>query len=201
MGLFEKIFGNRPKKEKAFDCFKMLNGYTPNFTSYNGSIYESQLIRSAINVRALHIGKLKVELSGAARPALQSKLKHAPNQFQTWYQFMYRLSTILDIHNTAFICPVYDKFGEPSGIVTPLPHRCEIVDVNGVPYLRYEFSDGKKNEIYYRGYYKCTPWDLLVSSLSIVGYYNANAGGALPEVFVGVSAAEKVSSARVRKMK
>lgn len=148
MGLFDVFFKNRPKVDvKNETVFKMLNGYTPNFTSYNGSIYESQLIRSAINVRALHIGKLKVELSGAARPALQSKLKHAPNQFQTWYQFMYRLSTILDIHNTAFICPVYDKFGEPSGIVTPLPHRCEIVDVNGVPYLRYEFSDGKKAAI------------------------------------------------------
>lgn len=125
----------------------MLNGYTPHFTSYNGSIYEQQLIRAAINVRATHTAKLKVEVAGSARPALQNKLKHAPNQFQTWYQFMYRLSTILDIHNTAFICPVYDQYGEPSGIISPLPQRCEIVSYNGVPYLRYEFNDGKKAAI------------------------------------------------------
>ena len=148
MGLFDAIFKKSPKPEgKYTGAFKMLNGYTPHFSTYNGSIYEQQLIRSAINVRATHTAKLKVEISGSARPALQNKLKHAPNQFQTWYQFMYRLSTILDIHNTAFICPVYDQYGEPSGIVTPLPQRCEIVSYNDVPYLRYEFADGKKAAI------------------------------------------------------
>ena len=148
MGLFDVFFKNRPKEKGRYDgAFKMLNGYTPHFTSYYGSIYESQLIRAAINVRATHNAKLKVEVQGSARPALQNKLKHGPNQFQTWFQFMYRLSTILDIHNTAFICPVYDQFGEPSGIVTPLPQSCEIVAYDNVPYLRYEFSNGVKAAI------------------------------------------------------
>ena len=148
MGLFDAIFKNRPKEKGKYEgTFKMLNGYTPRFTSFNGSIYESQLIRAAINVRATHTAKLKVEVNGSARAALQNKLKHGPNQFQTWYQFMYRLSTILDIHNTAFICPVYDKFGEPSGIVAPLPNSCEIIQYNEVPYLRYEFANGQKAAI------------------------------------------------------
>ena len=148
MSLFDAIFKKAPKPQGRYDgAFKMLNGYTPHFTTYNGSIYEQQLIRAAINVRATHTAKLKVEINGSARPALQNKLKHAPNVYQTWYQFMYRLSTILDIHNTAFICPVYDKFGEPSGIIAPLPQRCEIVSYNDVPYLRYEFNDGKRAAI------------------------------------------------------
>lgn len=148
MSLFDAIFKKAPKPQGKYEgAFKMLNGYTPHFTTYNGSIYEQQLIRAAINVRATHTAKLKVEINGSARPALQNKLKHAPNVYQTWYQFMYRLSTILDIHNTAFICPVYDKFGEPSGIIAPLPQRCEIVSYNDVPYLRYEFNDGKRAAI------------------------------------------------------
>ena len=122
----------------------MLNGYTPHFTTFNGSIYESQLIRSAINARAVHIAKLRVELGGSAQPALRNKLQHAPNQFQSWYQFLYRLSTILDIHNTAFICPVFDQYGQISGIICPLPQRCEVIQYNNVPYLRYEFADGNK---------------------------------------------------------
>ena len=148
MGLFDLIFGNRPKEKGKYEgSFKMLNGYTPHFTTFNGSIYESQLIRSAINARATHIAKLKVEIGGSARPALRNKLQHAPNQFQTWYQFMYRLSTILDIHNTAFICPAYDAFGEVSGIICPLPQRCEVISYNNVPYLRYEFSNGQRAAI------------------------------------------------------
>ena len=145
MGLFDFIFGKRPEPKGNYDgVFKLLNGYTPHFTSYNGSLYESELIRAAINARATHISKLSVATQGSARPALQTKLKHGPNQFQTWGQFLYRLSTLLDMHNTAFIVPVYDEFGEPSGIYSPLPTRCEIVEFGGVPYLRYEFSSGER---------------------------------------------------------
>lgn len=147
MGLFEKIFGNRPKEGRYEEAFKMLNGYTPQFRSWGGEVYEMELIRSAINARATHISKLAVEMKGAARPALQAKMKHAPNEFQTWSQFLYRLSTILDVHNTAFICPIYDIYGEPSGIYTPLPHKCEIVQYNNVPYLRYTFSNQQKAAI------------------------------------------------------
>lgn len=148
MGLFEKLFGNRPKTPGKYEgVFKVLSGYTPRFTSYEGGVYESELIRAAINARATHISKLKVEIQGSARPALQNKLKHGPNEFQTWGQFLYRLSTILDVHNTAFICPVYDQYGEPSGIYSPLPSKCEIVQYNEVPYLRYEFNNGNRAAI------------------------------------------------------
>ena len=145
MGLFDAIFKNRPKPAGEFQgAFKLLNGYRPVFTSRSGGIYESELIRAAINAKATHISKLKVEITGAARPALRAKMQHAPSQFQTWSQFLYRLCTILEIHNTAFIVPIYDEYGEPSGIYAPLPHRCELVKFGDVPYLRYEFSNGEK---------------------------------------------------------
>lgn len=148
MGLFDVLFGKSPKPRGEYKGeFKLLNGYTPRFSRFEGSIYESDLVRSAIHARASHISKLKVEVQGSARPALQTKLKHAPNTFQTWSQFLYRLSTILDIHNTAFITPVYDDYGEPSGIYAPLPDKCEIVQYNNTPYLRYEFARGQKAAI------------------------------------------------------
>lgn len=143
MGLFDFIFKNRPKPKGEYKGeFKMLNGYTPRFSTYTGGVYESQLIRSAINARAVHVSKLKVEVLGTAKPALRNKLKHGPNSFQTWSQFLYRLSTIRDVYNTAFICPIYDDYGEVSGIYVPLPTRCEIVQYGDKPYLRYEFSNG-----------------------------------------------------------
>ena len=145
MGLFEKLFGKRPEPKGRYEgVFKMLDGYTPHFSTRNGGVYESELIRAAINARATQISKLNVQTFGSARPALQNKLKHGPNEFQTWSQFLYRLSTILDVHNTAFITPVFDEFGQPSGVYTPLPSKCEIVQYDGVPYLRYEFSQGQK---------------------------------------------------------
>ena len=149
MGLFDKIFGNRPKEpvSRYEGIFKLLNGYTPHFTTFGGGVYESELIRASINAIATHVSKLSVESHGAARPALQNKLRHGPNEFQTWSQFMYRLATILYVHNTAFITPVYDEYGEPSGLYTPLPTRCDIVQYNETPYLRYEFRNGERAAI------------------------------------------------------
>lgn len=144
MGLFEKIFGNRPKEKGVYQgSFKLLNGYTPSFTSYGGSLYESELIRAAINARAIHISKLKVDTQGSARHGLQNKLRHGPNEWQTWGQFLYRLSTILDVHNTGFIVPVYDEYDEPSGIFAPVPERCEVVQYSDKPFLRYKFNNGQ----------------------------------------------------------
>ena len=140
MGLFDRLFGERPKPKGKFEgIFKMLNGYTPHFTTWKGGIYESELIRASINARATHISKLKVEFQGSAKPSLQAKMKHAPNEFMTWSQFMYRLSTILDIHNTAFILPVFGDYGEISGLFPVIPQGVEVVQFSGVPYLRYRF--------------------------------------------------------------
>ena len=143
MGLFDFLFGNRPKEPaRGSTDFRMLDGYVPKFTSFGGGIYESELIRSAIWTKANHIGKLDVQVLGSAKPALQNKLKHGPNQLQTWGQFLSRLSVILDIHNTAFIVPIYDEYGQASGFFTPLPLECEVVEYNKTPYLRYKFRRG-----------------------------------------------------------
>lgn len=146
MGLFDWLFGNRPKEpDKKYEgWFKMLNGYEPRFTTFNGEIYESELVRASINVLATHISKLNVQIYGAAKPGLQRKLKQGPNEFQTWTQFLSRAATIFYNTNTLFITPVWDDYGEISGIYTPLPMRCEIAQYNGVPYLRYEFSNGER---------------------------------------------------------
>ena len=148
MSLFDFFLKDRPKvtekQKQNVQEFKMFNGYVPKFTSFGGDIYESELIRAAINARATHISKLKLDIQGSARPALQNKLMKAPNQLQTWSQFLYRVSTILDVHNTAFIVPVYDKYGEPSGIFCPLPSRVTIKQYDGILFLCYEFGFGNE---------------------------------------------------------
>lgn len=145
MSLFDKIFGHAPAPVGPYGGeFKMLDGYTPRFTSFSGGVYESELIRSVINSRATHISKLRIEILGSAQPGLRRLLSHGPSEYARWSQFLYRLSTILDCCNNAFLAPTYNEFGEMTGIFTPLPSRCEVVQYDGVPYLRYEFNDGNK---------------------------------------------------------
>ena len=141
MGLFDSIFRPNKEQQKAVrsEFFKTLTGYQPVFHTWQGSIYESELIRSAIYAKARHISKLKFSATGAAKIGLQSKLKQGPNQWQTWPQFLARTSTILDIHNTAFVVPVKDKSLATTGYYTVLPTKCEVVEYKDDVWLRYKF--------------------------------------------------------------
>lgn len=147
MGLFDRIF--RPKDAKKSEqalqntvIFKELNNYRPVFIDWHGEIYESELVRAAIDARARHISKLQVEMRGKSLPSLQSKMRQGPNQWQTWSQFLYRLSTILDIHNTAFVVPVFDASMIITGYYPVLPKKCEVVEYKGEQWLRYKFNSG-----------------------------------------------------------
>ncbi len=147
MGLIDKIFGKSEPAKEPQGYFKTLTAYTPVFTSWGGEIYESELVRAAIHARANHASKLMVSVQGSAKPRLSNRLKHSPNEWQTWGQFLYRLSTILDVQNNAFIVPVMDKYGETVGIYPVLPSRCEVLDYNGEAWLRYQFISGQKASI------------------------------------------------------
>ena len=146
MGLLDSIF--RPDKRedvgRAQHTFRTLTAYKPAFTTWGGAIYESDLVRAAIDARARHISKLKVETYGSAKPSLQSHLKQGPNQWQTWSQFLYRTSTILDVESTACIVPVLDEYLQVTGYFPVLPRRCSIVEYEGEPWLRYEFANGQR---------------------------------------------------------
>ncbi len=149
MSLFDKIF--RPSEAKKSEdairearaWFQTLSAYTPVFTNWGGMIYESEIVRAAIDARARHISKLKVETFGTANPSLQSKLAQGPNQWQTWSQFLYRVSTILDVHNTAFIVPVFDERMIITGVYPILPTMATLIEYNGEIWLRYQFVHGQ----------------------------------------------------------
>ena len=156
MSLLDKIF--RPDKakkseealEQARTFFKTLTAYAPVFTNWGGMIYEAENVRAAIDARARHMSKLKVETAGTANLSLQSKLRQGPNQWQTWSQFLYRVSTILDVQNTAFIVPVFDERMIITGVFPVLPNMCELVEYEGEIWLRYQFSNGQYAAVEFR---------------------------------------------------
>ena len=145
MGLMDWLFPKEePVKLANTENFKLLTAYEPIFHDYRGSIYESALVRSAIEAKARHISKLKVEMQGEAQPYLKSKIKHKPNDWMTWPQFLARCSTILDCTNNLFIVPVQDKYLETIGFFPVLPDRVKLLeDKNGKMWLRYTFRNNQ----------------------------------------------------------
>lgn len=143
MGVIDKIFNKNKKAQmiRTDGYFKMLNSYTPIFSTFEGGVYEQELTRSAIHAFATHCSKLMAECTDES---LQCILRNKPNYFMSGSQFLYRVATILSITNTCYIVPIEDKYGYIVGYYPIVPNLTEVLDVGGEPYLKYTFSNGEK---------------------------------------------------------
>lgn len=146
MGMLEKIFGRReqPAGLKNAQVFKMLEGYSPAWTTWQGSVYEADLIRASLDAWGRHAAKLKPNMKGSAMPELQNRLKVRPNQFQEWSQFLYQNATILGARNNAFTIKTRADDGTPTGIINIVPESWELVEYEGEPWIRFILKDNKR---------------------------------------------------------
>ena len=150
MGLLDLLFPKKNQEKEVEGYFKTFNGYTPSFTSFGGGLYEMDLTRSAIHAFASQASKLKPEVTGSAMKRLEKQLQYKPNPYMDTSKFLYRLATILSVHNTAFILPLYDDDYETIiGFYPLLPTSAEIVEVRGQMWFRYQFANGEKAAIEY----------------------------------------------------
>lgn len=144
MGIIDTLFGKSKEQAqeviRAGKTFELVTTYSPVFTTWQGKIYESELVRAAIDARARHVSKLHVEFLGAGAQTYVNNLKKRPNRFSTWSQFMYRVSTILDICNNVIIVPLYDDNQNRAGIFPIVPTDVQIKEYKGVPWVVYKFS-------------------------------------------------------------
>ena len=144
-GALEKLLGRKPKASKeTANFFKMLDGYTPIFSTYDGGVYEMELTRSCIHAFANHCSKLQPNVEGADLKGIGKMLNAKPNIFMTGSQFLYKAATIYEAQNTCYIVPVLDKYDEIAGYYPVNPQQVEIIDVDGEPWLRYTFLNGEK---------------------------------------------------------
>ena len=154
MGMLEKLFGRKeqPAALKNAQIFRMLEGYTPAWTTWRGCIYESELIRASLDAWGRHAGKLKPTLKGSAAEELQNKLKVKPNRFREWSQFLYQTATVLGARNNAFMVKTRNDDGTPNGIINIVPDSWELVEYNGEPWIRFILSNNKRRAVYVCNY-------------------------------------------------
>lgn len=143
MSILDRILGRRepePVNRKSF--FKAYTMYQPNFKTWNGAVYESELVRSAIDAKARHIAKLKVEFRGTAKEKMKTIVKHRPNELMTWSQFLYRTETILECENTVIIVPMLNRYDEIEGFFPVLPSKCSLVSYNNELFIKSKLVAG-----------------------------------------------------------
>lgn len=144
MGAFDFLFKKPKVQQEVNTYFKMLDGYSPVFTTYDGGIYEMELVRACIHTFATHCSKMLPGVSGADSRGVKAMLDGKPNPFMTAAQFVYKVATIYDIKNTCFIVPMLDKYDRLIGYYPVNPQQTEVIEVKGEPWLRFTFGEGKK---------------------------------------------------------
>ncbi len=147
MSLFSKLFPRTSADLATGGYLKTLTGYQPVFHTYGGGIYESELCRASINAIATHAAKLKPIVQGK-RKDLQYLLEFEPNPWMDTYKFLYKVATILECENTAFIVPMFDQYYQKIvGFYPVLPSSAEIRESGGTEYLVFKFASGQKAAI------------------------------------------------------
>ena len=145
MGLIDSILGRKPQADAArvASYFKTFTEYAPQFSTYDGGVYELGLTRSAIDRFATACSKLKPEIQGTAKPRIARAVTTSPNSWQSWPQFLYRLATIVECDTTGYVVAELAPDGETVTGIWPLKaERAEIVDYSGAPWVRFYFATG-----------------------------------------------------------
>lgn len=142
MGLFEKIFKSKNKNAAVKGYFKMLDGYTPAYTTYDGGVYEMELTRACIHTFASHVSKLSPDVTGADLGKIKTLLNNKPNPWMTSAQYLYKAATIYETQNTCFIVPILNELEEIIGYYPVNPSFVEFVNVAGSPELWIKFTFG-----------------------------------------------------------
>lgn len=147
MGFLNKWLGKKGDKTESLirDYFKMINGYTPSFSSFEGSVYEMDLTRSAIHTIATHTSKLNMEVKGSANTNLGRRLQTKANEVQDTSKYLYRLATILQVTNNALIIPTYNETTQNiNGFYPLLADDGKVVEYENELYIVYTFL-GKRH--------------------------------------------------------
>lgn len=141
MGLFSRIRKKENFEKQIHSYFKIMNGYTPTFSTFEGGIYEMELTRAAVHSFATHVSKLKPEIKGTSNKSIERIMQFKPNSIMDTKKYLYRLATVYAVDNTALIAPLYNDTFDIIGFYPLATEKCRIVDYDGVKYVRYRLNN------------------------------------------------------------
>jgi len=117
MGLFNS------KKEKQSSVFKLVSMQTEGYYSYDGKVYHSDIVRSALRPYVKAMGKIVAKhivetVNEEGTRTIQTNPKthirfllEEPNPFMTFQKFVEKMSVSLKLNGNAFALKVKDEFG------------------------------------------------------------------------------------------
>lgn len=159
MGVFN-VFRNIKQKVKNNTYAKVMNGYTPVFSSFGSNVYASDIVQAAIGCIQNDISKLNPRhirvdpgsgLQSEINDNINKLLKYGPNPLMSTSDFLQKIVYLREINKNVFIYPAYNKVSlgngkyrrEYTGIWPLNPIEVEFQeDLSGELFLEMKFSYG-----------------------------------------------------------
>ena len=159
MALFNRR-SREPTTEKPTESsrFEMVTTWGEYFYSWNGKLYQSDLVRACIRPYAQAIGKMAAKhirddpaagIQINPKPYIRMLLKY-PNPLMSAQQFQEKMATQLLLNNNAFALVIRDPNGLPCGLY-PIPCTSAeaLYDKQDNLIIRFTYRNGKQNAFYY----------------------------------------------------
>lgn len=140
----QSIFGT--VKARITSAWKEIGRYTATFSSFGTDIYANEVVRACIRTLAEHTSKANVKVLRDGMPGdknLQRMIEYRPNVYMNGKDFLYKVRTMLEVNNIAFIFIQRDVYGRCSGLY-PVPPAAyyEAVESEGELYIKFNLASG-----------------------------------------------------------
>lgn len=148
--LFKTIFGGKEQHIQTQGTYKLLNNFSANYMTLSNNIYDNNIARECIDVIATHCAKLIPKHiqnynANVINGDINYLLTVKPNMIMTKYDFIYRIVSMLETDNNAFVFIAKDSDEKITGFYPVLATNYSLYESSsGIPLLEFRFINGKK---------------------------------------------------------
>ena len=156
--LFKKMFGVDKQKDSAgFTQFKLVSSTTSSSTSFDGNIYDNDIVRSCLRPKANAVGKLhpihvRIDKDGNRKVNPNANIKYLlrfPNEYMSMQKLLEKLMNQRELTNNAYAFIKKDALGNPLSIF-PIPStKVELLEKENEVFAQFSFRSGQRMTVPY----------------------------------------------------
>lgn len=148
MGFLSKFFPRQTEPQSPpppSGYYTTFTEHAPQFSTWDGTLYEQLLTRTAVERFAVACSSLKPEVVGNQRtkPRVRALFASTPNSYQTWPTFLKLVATRFEADTTTYVVPELDRDMNVVALHSVKPNYVEVCEYKGEPWGIFHLNTGR----------------------------------------------------------
>lgn len=148
--LFQKIFGQGKQNDSTFQKFELISDSNNSFYSWDGQVFDNDIVRSCIRPKANAVGKLGAkhirgfgeEMKINPDPRMREVLAN-PNPYMSMQDFLMKMMFQRELNHNAFAYVKKDILGYPEEIYPMPASMVDLLEKGSEVFVKFSFRTGK----------------------------------------------------------